>query len=119
MILDIDLPQFIAFVIGVVLPLLTGLVTRWNATGHTRALVLLGLSVITSFLTELVNALTTGQVFDAGAAIIAAFTTFLIGVGMHFGYWQTTDTSRAAREVGGFIGGSPRPRGLDGGTVAP
>lgn len=118
MVLDIDLPQVISFLIGVILPLLTGMVTRWNATGHTRALVLLGLSVITSFLTELVNALNTGQVFDAGAAIIGAFTTFLVGVGTYFGYWQTTAVAKSARQSGGFIGGSRRTRSTDGGTVA-
>lgn len=116
---DIDLPQIVSFAIGVVLPLLVGLVTRWDAASKIRAIVLIALSAITSFLAELLDALNTGTVFDLGTTALTAFGTFLIGVGTWFGFWQTTTAAKALKQTGGFIGGSGRPPFDSGGTVAP
>jgi hypothetical protein len=119
MIFDIDLPQALTFAIGVILPLLVGLVTRWNAAAGVRAVLLLALSAVTSLLTELLDALNTGTPFELGPMLLAAFGAFLIGVGTHFGLWAPTGAAAAVKHTGGFIGGSPRSTYGDGGTVAP
>lgn len=116
--IDIDTPQLVAFLIGTVLPLITGLATRWNAPAGVRAVVLLALSGITSVLTELLTSLNANTPFDLGATLLAALATFLVGVGTHFGFWKPTGAAGAAKATGGFIGGSRRPTRRDGGTVA-
>lgn len=119
MVFDIDTPQFVAFLLGVILPLIVGLVTRWNASPGTRAVVLLALAGVTSVLTELLANLNAGTPFHLGSVLLAALGTFLIGVGTHFGFWQPTGAAGAAKATGGFIGGSRRSLPGAGGTVAP
>jgi len=98
------LPQVLALVIGVLLPLLTGLVTRSTASSNTRAVTLLGLSAVTSVLTELADTLGTGAAFDVGASALAALGTFVTGVGIHFGLLKGTALSEWAKATSGFIG---------------
>lgn len=117
--LDIDTAQLIAFLIGTILPLITGLVTRWNASAGVRAVVLLVLAGLTSFLTELLSSLNANVPFDLGDTLLATLTTFLIGVGTHFGLWKPTGAAGAAKSSGGFIGGSKRSARRDAGTVTP
>lgn len=112
-----DPAQVLALAIGVVLPLIAGLVTRWNASPGTRAVVLLVLSAITSFLTMWLDAITTGTPMDVGAALLTVLGTFLVGVGSHFGFWDAVGASDAVKRTGGFIGGSSSSRPSRDGTV--
>ncbi|NUT90846.1 MAG: hypothetical protein HOY78_02335 [Saccharothrix sp.] len=116
---EIELPQLLSFLIGTILPLLTGLVTRWNASPGVRAVVLLALSAVTSLLTEYLAALNSGTLFDVGAALLGVLATFLVGVGSHFGFWRPTGAAQALQATGGFIGGSRGSTRGSGGTVAP
>jgi hypothetical protein len=101
-----DPSQVLTLAIGVVLPLLAGLLTRSNASAGVRAVVLLVLAAITSFLTMLLDSITTHTPFDVGAALLAVLGAFLVGVGSHFGFWAPTGASDAVKRTGGFIGGS-------------
>lgn len=101
-----DTAQMLSLIIGTVLPLLAGLITRWNASAGARALTLLVLAALSSFLTELYNAVTTSATFDVGATLLAVLGTFLVGVGVHFGLWKAVGASDAVKQTGGFIGGS-------------
>ncbi len=109
----LSVAQWLTLFIGVILPLLVGLVTRWNASAGLRAVLLLALAAIASFLSEALDAVNTGTTFDAGAALLAAGSAFLVAVGMHFGFWKATGISEAVKNTGGFIGGSPAPRPLN------
>ena len=109
----VDTAQVLALVIGTVLPLVAGLVTRWNASAGARAITLLVLAAVTSFLTMWLDAVKTGTALDVGAALLTVLGTFLVGVGTHFGLWNAVGAADAVKRTGGFIGGSsssPPPR---------
>lgn len=112
-----DTAQVLALVIGTVLPLVAGLVTRWNASAGARAITLLVLAAITSFLTMWLDAVNMDTALDIGAALLTVLGTFLVGVGVHFGLWSPTGASDAVKQTGGFIGGSSSSRAGRGGTV--
>jgi hypothetical protein len=96
--------QIISLLVGVVLPLLTGLVTNVNISAGVKAVILLVLSGATSVLTEFVQSLTTSTSFDWGTVLLAALGTFLVGVGTHFGFYKPTGVAVAMQRIG-----SPRP----------
>lgn len=112
-----DTAQVLSLVIGTVLPLLAGLVTRWNASPGARAITLLALSAITSFLTMWLDAVKTSTALDIGAALLTVLGTFLVGVGTHFGLWNAVGVADAVKRTGGFIGGSSSSRGSRDGSV--
>lgn len=96
----IDPAQVVALLVGTVLPLLTGLVTKAEVGKHVRAVVLLVLAGVTSVLTELGASLSTGTSFELGTVVLAALGTFLVGVGVHFGLWKPTGASNKAKARG-------------------
>lgn len=102
---SLSLAQQLQFILAVFLPVLVGLVTTRVTSAARKAILLLALSVITSLLTEILNAVMSGQSYDLGTGLMAALTTFIIGVSMHYGLWKPTGVSEAAKEVGG----PPRP----------
>lgn len=95
-----DLPQVISLLIGVVLPLLVGLVTKWDTPSGFRAVLLLLLSAVSAFATEFLASMNSGTAFDVGATLLSVLGTFLVGVGMHFGIWKATGASDALKRVG-------------------
>lgn len=99
-----DPAQIISLLVGVVLPLLTGLVTKVATSPAVKAIVLLVLSGVTSVLTDFLASLNGGAAFDLGTALVAALGTFLVGTGMYFGVWKPTGTAVAMQRIG-----SPRP----------
>lgn len=114
---QLDPAQVLTLMIGTVLPLIAGLVTRWNASPGARAITLLVLAAITSFLTMWLDAVTTGTPMDVGAALLTVLGTFLVGVGSHFGLWGPVGAADAVKRTGGFIGGSSSSRPSRDGTV--
>lgn len=111
-----DTAQVLTLVIGTVLPLLAGLLTRANASAGVRALVLLVLAAISSFLTAWLDAVNNNTALDIGATLLAVLGTFLVGVGTHFGLWRALGASEAVKRTGGFIGGSSTARTERGGS---
>ncbi|GAA2322177.1 hypothetical protein GCM10010149_89150 [Nonomuraea roseoviolacea subsp. roseoviolacea] len=89
--------QVLSLVIGVVLPLLTGYVTKASWGGGVRAIVLAFLSAVSGFLTE---ALSAGSAFDWNATLLAVLGTFLVAVGTHFGFWNPTGVAAAVKSAG-------------------
>lgn len=79
--------QIISILVGGVLPLVTGYVTKSTWASGTRATVLLVLSGTTAVLTDFLGSLNGGVPFDWATALTAAVLTFLAGVGMHVGFW--------------------------------
>jgi predicted membrane-bound spermidine synthase len=103
-----ELAQIISILVGGVLPLVTGLVTKATWSGGVRAVVLLALSGVTGVLTDYLGALQGGTAFDWATALTAAFLTFLSGVGTYFGLWKPT--TLAARFQAKFRQQSSVPR---------
>jgi hypothetical protein len=92
-----DPATVVQFLIAFVLPLLVGLVTRQTVSAGVKAVLLAGLNLALSLLTELGRALSAGQVYDLGAALFLALPAFVMSVGGHFGIWKPTGTSEKAQ----------------------
>jgi hypothetical protein len=92
--------QVLTFVVGVVLPLLVGLVTTHVTSASTKAVLLLALSVVTSLLTQVGDAHVAGQSYDVGQGLITALAVFVEGVALHFGLWKPVGASDALQSVG-------------------
>lgn len=105
--MHVDLAQVLSLLIGVVLPLVAGLVTRWTASPGLRAVVLLALSAVTSVAATLLESVNAHRPFDIGATLLTVLGTFLVGTGTHFGLWKPTGVSAAVKATGGFIGTAP------------
>lgn len=111
-----DLAQVISLSIGVVLPLLVGLVTRWDTHPRVQALLLLGASAVSAFLSGWLDAINGGHPFDVGATLLAVLGTFLTGVGAHFGFWRPTGVAAVALRA--FTGPPSVPPPAPAGPVA-
>jgi small basic protein len=98
--LHFDPVQVIGLLVGVVLPLITGLITKTSTSPGVKAVILLALSALTTGVASLGDALANHVTFDLGTAILAFLTTFLFGVGSHFGLWAPTGASAALQRVG-------------------
>lgn len=104
---NIGIGQILQFVVAVFLPVLVGLVTKSSTSASKKAILLLGLSVVTSLLTEILNAVQSGGVYDLGVGLLAALTTFVVGVSLHYGLWKPTGVSETVANAG-VTGPSPR-----------
>lgn len=110
MIVTFDPALIIQLLISTVLPLAVGLVTKTTTNGGTKAILLAGLALLTSLLTELGQAIANGTPYDIGQGLLLALPTFLIAVGMHFGLWRPTGSSEAAQKT--FVRGKSLRRDL-------
>ena len=89
----------IQMLVSTVLPLLVGLVTKTVTRSGVKAILLAGLALITSLLTELGQALSNGVPYDLGQGLLLAIPTFLIAVGLHYGLWKPTGASAKAQAL--------------------
>lgn len=84
-------------VVGVLLPLLVGLVTRTVTNGNVKAVLLLILSGVSSVLVEWLHR---DGTWDWGRVILAAIVTFVVGVATHYGFWKPTNTTPSLQATG-------------------
>jgi hypothetical protein len=89
----------IQLLVSTVLPLLVGLVTTRVTHGGVKAVLLAGLALLTSLLTELGVAFAAGETYDWGRGLLLALPTFLIAVGMHYGLWKPVGAATAAQRT--------------------
>lgn len=99
---ELTLPPglIVSLLVGVILPLIVGLVTTRVTNSSTRALLLAVLSAAAGLLTELGESIAAGTAYDIGVGGLAALTTFLTAVGLHFGLYKPTGTASALQGVG-------------------
>jgi len=95
----IDPALVVGLLVSTVLPLLVGLVTTRVTDGGIKAVLLAGLALVTSLLTELGVAISNGVTYDLGQGLLLAIPTFLIAVGMHYGLWKPVGASQKAQSV--------------------
>ncbi len=110
--MTLTLAQLISSVVGILLPILVAVVTSRVASGGAKAVTLLVLAAVSSFLSEWLVALNGGGSFDFAQAGYGVLMTFVVAVATHFGLWKPADltgSNGAAARVG--VGSS---RGLAG-----
>jgi small basic protein len=88
-------PQYISFLVGIVLPLLVGLVTTRVTNSGAQAVLLAALAAVSGFLSELLS-----DTFDLKAALLTWIGTFLVAVGTHYGFWKPTGTTAKVLDLG-------------------
>lgn len=87
-------------VITVILPALVGLVTKKITSSGFKAILLALLSIISSLLTEIMNAVNSGTEYDLGRGLMVALFTFIGAVAIHYGLLKPTGVAEKAQEVG-------------------
>lgn len=87
--------QYLSAMIGVVLPILVALVTKYSDHPGLKAILLLGLSLVSGFVTEW----QTDPNFVWQQAAFGALMTFVIGVATLYGLWRPTTVSTKATSV--------------------
>lgn len=100
--MTITLAQLISAVVGVLLPIVVAVVTDRVARPGVKAVVLLALAAVTSFLTEWLVALNSAATFDWSQAGFGVLLTFVVAVAMHLGLWRNVGASGAASPVAGI-----------------
>ena len=94
---DVPLIPVLQLVLGVILPVLVGLVTTRTTKPGAKAVLLAALSVTTSLLTELIAALQAGTVYNLGLALVLGIGTFIVAVATHYGLLKPTGLSTVAQ----------------------
>lgn len=89
--------DLINVVVGTLLPLLVGIVTREVTNSNVKAVLLLFLSGVSAVLVEWLH---NEGTFDWGRVILAALVTFVVGVASHFGFWKSTGATPALQKTG-------------------
>lgn len=97
---NLDIAQVIGLLVGVILPVLVGLVTTRVVHAGTKAALLALLSIATNVLTEFVASFNAGTPYDLGAALITSLGTFVVAVSLHYGLWKPSGVSASVQEVG-------------------
>lgn len=86
----IDLNTLLTLVVSVFLPLITALVTKKMATSGLKAVTLLLLTAVSSFVSELITVLANDEYFDVGTLILKWIISFIVAVAAYFGFWNPT-----------------------------
>lgn len=99
MLFTLDPAQVIQLVLTIILPIAVGLVTTRTTRAAVKAWLLAGLSLATSIVTEMAQAVGANATFDLGVALLAAIPTFAIAVATYYGLWKPTGIGAAAQDV--------------------
>ncbi len=92
--------QVLSLLVGTVLPLLVGLVTKVSTSPGTKATLLAALSAASGLLTELLASAQANVSYDLAQGLLTAVATFIVAVGMHYGLWKPTGASAKAQQIG-------------------
>jgi hypothetical protein len=95
----LDPAMTIQLLVAVILPILVGLVTTRVTASSTKSWLLAGLTLVTSLLTQLGNAVAHHVTFDLGLALLTVIPAFAISVATYYGLWKPTGISNAAQEL--------------------
>jgi len=100
---NFDLAQLLSLLSAIVLPLVVGIVTTRVTSPGVKAMLLAALSFAINLLAELAAAITNGTQYDLGAALFTGLGTFLIAVGVHYGFWRPTGATAAVQAAGRHV----------------
>lgn len=106
---DITASQWLSLAINVVLPIVVALVTSRVAGGAVKALVLLVLSALASYLVAILASVDAGSPVDWSQTTFTALVGLVVAVSTHFGVWKPTGVTGSdglvQRSVSAGIGG--------------
>jgi hypothetical protein len=88
--------QLISMAIGVLLPILVGVVTRELTHPGVKAILLALLSAVAGFGTEFLG---DPEKFIWTAALVNWLQTFIIAVATHYGLWKPTSIAKRAQAI--------------------
>ena len=94
----LDPLTIVQLVLTIFLPIGVGLVTTRTTSGAVKAWLLATFTLVASMLTQLAQALTNGNPFDIGLALIATIPMFAIAVSTYYGLWKPTGVAGAAQD---------------------
>ena len=97
---DVSWSLIIEALVAVILPLVVGLITTRATPSATKALLLAGLNILSTGLTDLLFAINTEADFDLGNWLVAAITSFATSAATYYGLWKPTGTAAALQRVG-------------------
>lgn len=95
----VDPAVVIQLILAVLLPVGVGLVTTRVTSGSKKAWLLAGLTLVTSIVTGLGDAVASQTAFDVGRALFLALPQFCISVAMYYGLWKPTGVGHAAQDI--------------------
>lgn len=96
---SLDPALVIQLILTVLMPIAVGLVTTRTTSGKIKAWLLAGLTLATSLVTGIGDALASGTSFDIGVALLLAIPAFAISVATYYGLWKPTGVGVAAQDV--------------------
>lgn len=99
-IFSVDWAIVIQLVLAVFLPIAVGFVTTKVTSGGKKAVLLAALTLVTSIVTQLGEAVASSGVFDLGLALLAAIPAFAISVATHYGLWKPTGVTDKVQDIG-------------------
>lgn len=88
--------QYLSAIVGVLIPILVALVTKHSTSPAVKSILLLLLSGVSGFLTEMIN----DASFNWQQALFGAVLTFVVGVASFFGLWKPTGVDAKLKETG-------------------
>lgn len=91
--------QVLSMAIGVLIPILNGLLTRYGAA-QARAYLQLVLNTANGFLVEWLNAVTTSADFNVGQALVGALLSLVTAIAVQAGVWAPIGVSEMAKRTG-------------------
>lgn len=96
---SLDPAMVVQLLLTVIMPIAVGLVTTRTTASAVKAWLLASLTLVTSLLTELANALASNVPYDLGVALLVAIPAFAISVATYYGLWKPTGIGGAAQDV--------------------
>lgn len=92
-------PQFNwpGLVVGIILPILVGLVTKTVTNAGAKAALLMFLTAVNGLLSEYIRVLAQGGSYDWSTALYTWGGSFAIAVAVHFGFYKPVGTTAWAQ----------------------
>lgn len=91
--------QLLSMAIGVLIPIVNGLLTRYSAA-TARAYLQIVLNAANGFLVEWLNAITTSADFNVGQALIGTLLSLVTAIAVQAGVWAPVGVSEWAKSTG-------------------
>lgn len=95
----VDWPLVLGPIIGIVLPLVVGLVTRASTHPGLKAVLLAALALTANLLTGIDESLVHHTEYNLGAAIVLGLGTFVVAVAAHYGLFVPTGATAAVQRT--------------------
>lgn len=95
-----NLGGLLSLLVTVFLPILVGLVTTRVTSAGRKALLLLFLASVTSFIETWISSQQAGLPFAWAPIVFNAVVNFGVAVAVHYGLWKPTGAATAAQNTG-------------------